>query len=287
MQKVAAYLLERRDALEPAARETEAERIRTVILAWLETKGAEPSSDQGQFVPVRGHGGGFLIEKANDSGRSWWMLTLNETSPEGVSFRTAVSVTTDDCVTVYLTLEAGLDHSRVGSLAVDPRCPRIVRDLLVVPGTWYHGRSRVFELQTVRGYHEGAALAEEIAFSERSIPVVVVSEDKAGSIAIPDLDRRIAYDLAGLANTCRIFMSARMRSSRISARCWIQACVSRTRVRLPSTGSADSRRSAVGRDSLSCRSLGRHAIEFWSWWIRMCPRSGERRLRARRKGSSE
>lgn len=83
MQKVAAYLLERRDALtSDAESEAEAERIRGAVLAWLGTKGAEPTIEQGDFVPVRGHAGRFLIERASDAGRSWWMLTLTETSPE-------------------------------------------------------------------------------------------------------------------------------------------------------------------------------------------------------------
>lgn len=205
MQKVAAYLLERRDALtSDAESEAEAERIRGAVLAWLGTKGAEPTIEQGDFVPVRGHAGRFLIERASDAGRSWWMLTLTETSPEGVAFRTAVSVTAAGPVSVYLTLEAGLDHSRVGSHAVDARCPQLVRDLLRLGGRWFHGKSQLMDLQQVRGYHAGVALAEEIAFAERTVPVVVVSEDKGGLLAAQDLDRRIAFDLAGLANTCRV-----------------------------------------------------------------------------------
>lgn len=205
MQKVAAYLLSRRvENHAPSDREAEAERIRGVVRAWLQTKGTQAAGDRGEFKPVEGHGGEFFIERARDTNRSWWMLTLNESSLQGVCFRTSISVTVAADVVVYVTLEAGLDHSRVGSFEVEAHCPIVVRELLAMDGVWDHGKSRLMVLQDVRGYDAGVGLAEEIAFADRSVPVTVVSEDRDGYLALPDLDRRIAFDLAGLANTCRV-----------------------------------------------------------------------------------
>lgn len=58
-------------------------------------------------------------------------------------------------------------------------------------------------MQLVNGFEDGEGLAADIAHHERSIPVVVVSVDR-GQLVLPQLDEKLAYDLAGLANVVRV-----------------------------------------------------------------------------------
>lgn len=206
MQKVAAYLLERRDGMDDAAtRSAETVRTREAILAWLKSKGADPDSATGSFEPVDGAQGTFAIESAQDGLLAWWMVRLSEQAPAGRCFATSVSVTTTErSVAVYVSLEAGADTTQISPLYVDPRCPHVVRSLLALDGSWYHGASRLDGLLRVAGFDEGERLAEQIREPGRTIPIVAVSEDYSGWLALPEIDEKLAYDLAGLANVHRI-----------------------------------------------------------------------------------
>ncbi|MCC6310976.1 MAG: hypothetical protein IT345_08685 [Trueperaceae bacterium] len=210
MQKVAAYLLERRDGMDDAAaRSTETERTREAILAWLKSKGADPGSPAGSFEPVDGGHGTFAIESAQDGPLAWWMVRLSEQAPAGRCFATSVSVTTTErSVAVYAALEAGADTTQISPLYVDPRCPHVVRSLLGLAGSWYHGASRLDGLLRVAGFDAGERLAERIGDPDRTVPIVVVSEDYSGRVALADIDDRLAYDLAGLANVHRVDFDA-------------------------------------------------------------------------------
>jgi hypothetical protein len=81
----------------------------------------------------------------------------------------------------------------------DARCPKIVRSLLDLPGNWYLGSFVIRKLRRINGFDAGEALAEEILLSDRSIPIVVISTHK-GNVALTDLDKKLEFDLAGLAN---------------------------------------------------------------------------------------
>jgi hypothetical protein len=71
---------------------------------------------------------------------------------------------------------------------------------LNLSGDWYHGASRLERFRALRGYDSGEWLAGQLASQERTLPVVLLSEDQDG-LAVPGIDRQIAYDLCGLANT--------------------------------------------------------------------------------------
>jgi hypothetical protein len=102
-----------------------------------------------------------------------------------------------------VTVEAGLSFSTIKPIRIDPRCPRVVRSLLDLPGNWFHGHSRLCKLQKIRGVDAGEQLAREIVNEQRTVPILVIS-DLGGSLALPALDIKMAYDLAGLANTYAI-----------------------------------------------------------------------------------
>ena len=77
MQKVAAYLLERRDDINwAAARTAEAVHLQGVVTNWLTSKGASAIGPSGTYLPQDGSVGTFRIEEAIDADRRWWMAHL-------------------------------------------------------------------------------------------------------------------------------------------------------------------------------------------------------------------
>lgn len=200
MQKVAAYLLERRDGMDWAdARMQEVGRLRTEVTKWLTSKGASAIGPTGTYKPQDGGEGTFSIVEAADGDRSWWKAELTE-DMQGRRFSATISITSvPDVVSVYVTLEAGWTTTHIVPGSVDPRCPKIVRAMLSLPGRWYHGSSTLRHQQIVRGWNDGKDLAAEIEHADRCVPIVVVSTDR-GQVVLPELDSKLAYDLAGLAN---------------------------------------------------------------------------------------
>lgn len=201
MQEVAAYLLERLDDMEwPEARAAEANRLRVEVEGWLRSKGASSIGPTGTYQPEDGSAGTFDIHEAADGDRTWWMVDLREDTAEGRRFSVAASITAGkDRVSVYVTLETGWTTPEVMPVSVDPRCPRMVRDLIQLPGRWFHGASLLSQPKSVTGFDEADALAREIDYASRSVPIVAISRTE-GELALPDLDQKLGYDLIGLAN---------------------------------------------------------------------------------------
>ncbi|MDI1452188.1 hypothetical protein [Polyangium sp. 6x1] len=201
MQKVAAYLLERTEDLQtPGARKAEGDRIRKVIEAWLRSKGAASVERAGTYAAVDGSDASYRVTTASDGDRSWTMFELTEVTKEGRRFVTTVSVTVGNKhVVVFVTMEVGSVSTLITRIDVDPRCPKVVRELLEQPGPWHHGASRLRVLSVVSGFDAGQSLAQEIQNVSRTIPFVVVSTI-AGQTALPKLDAKLASDLAGVAN---------------------------------------------------------------------------------------
>src|SRR4051794_13910417 len=94
MQKVAAYLLERRDGLNDShARDVETARLTAEVTNWLSSKGGNAANPAGRYSPEDGSTGTFKIEQAVDGERSWWMLRLEEVQRSGWQFSTSISIT--------------------------------------------------------------------------------------------------------------------------------------------------------------------------------------------------
>jgi hypothetical protein len=126
------------------------------VAKWLIAKGASGGESHGAYQPEDGSVGEFTVQEANDARRSWWMVKLDEETGEGRRFSVAVSITTlDDRVSVYVTLETGWTTARIMPVAIDARCPRIVRELLTLPGSWYHGSSVLRPRMEIRGFDAG------------------------------------------------------------------------------------------------------------------------------------
>lgn len=201
MQKIGAYLLERRDGMDVAtARAVEASSIRQIISDWLQSKGATPDATSGRYRPEDGSQGTIWREQAEDGSRSWSLVRLDEVNQDGRKVSATISVTSaDDRVAVYATLEAGSDTSHITPIQLDSRCPRVIRTLLERPGRWYHGSSGLRTLTKAVGFEQGEIVAHEIVSHDRSVPILIVTADQK-EVALPGLDDRLGYDLAGLAN---------------------------------------------------------------------------------------
>jgi hypothetical protein len=202
MQKIATYLLERREGLENLnARNNEYSLIKAKIFEWLhQFKGATDTGNIGTFTPEDDSIGVFNIQEAFDGDHNWWMVELQEDSNDGKRFITSVSIITgESTVSVYATLEIGWTTTRVMPLFADARCPRIVRRLLEINGNWYNGTSIIEKRRVITDFEDGERLANDILDSKRSIPIIVVST-RNGAVILPELDIKLEYDLAGLAN---------------------------------------------------------------------------------------
>ncbi|OIO03103.1 MAG: hypothetical protein AUJ49_05090 [Desulfovibrionaceae bacterium CG1_02_65_16] len=203
MQKIAAYLLERRDDMEwPEARATEANRLKTQVESWLRSKGASSIGSTGSYQPPDGSAGTFKIQEAADGERTLWALDLQEDTTGGRRFLASLSIIAGrDTVSVYITLETGWMTTQVMPVSLDPRCPKIVRDLIRLPGRWFHGASLLNEAKSITGFDAGETLVHEIQYADRSVPILAIS-NRYGELALPDLDRTLGHDLVGLANVC-------------------------------------------------------------------------------------
>jgi hypothetical protein len=201
MQKAAAYLLERRDGMNyPEARATEVEALRACVSDWITKKGATEIGPTGVYMSEDGSAATFSIQGASDGERTWWIARLDEVSTEGRRFSAAVSITNvPDRVVVYATLEVGTEAAGVSPIEVDPKTPHIIRTFLGRSGAWYHGLSEVHRLRRANGFDAGQGLAAELRHADRTVPVIVVST-LDGRLALPDLDLKLAHDLAGLAD---------------------------------------------------------------------------------------
>lgn len=200
MQKVAAYLLERRGLDSAVARQRVEEQVKASVRNWLRSKHGDPTAPSGTYLPEDASTGRYRIVEATHDGSAWWMLELHEDSKSSRRFSVAVSLTrTPGRVSVYVTLETGWTTTQIMPVDVDPRCPRIVRDLLALPEPWYHGSSLLQERQRIKGFDEGERVAAEIADPTRTVPILVVSAER-GYCSLPDLDSKLGHDLVALAN---------------------------------------------------------------------------------------
>ncbi|MCW5889578.1 MAG: hypothetical protein KIT14_03405 [bacterium] len=202
MQKVAAYLFEHSgwSALAAEERKRVEQLVNDRVATWLRSKGGDPAVTSGGYKPEDGSIGTYRVADAADGDSTWWMLELHEDAPAGRRFSVAVSVVrTNERVVVYVTLETGWTTTHIMPVEVDPKCPRIVRDLLALPVTWRHGSSVLQGCQRANSFDAGELLANTISDPQRTVPIVLISTH-GGYCSLPDLDVKLSHDLVGLAN---------------------------------------------------------------------------------------
>lgn len=208
MQRVVAYRFERRDFGSDAARAAAIDELEGVVRSWLRSKRASGAdAERGTFrSQTPGGAGRFAWQRANAGSRSWRMVELDEAIPGEQRFNSAISITdTGSEVLVYATLSIGAAKSSVApSARVDPRCPRVLRNILKLSASWHHGESRIDGLSPARGVEMGRVLASKIESPRRTLPILVVTDDEEGELAIDAVDTSLAHELIGLANVFRL-----------------------------------------------------------------------------------
>lgn len=208
MQKIAAYLLERREGMNwPQARAEEVQKLKGCVTQWLLSKGAAALSSSGTYVSEDGSHATFAVEEATSGDRSWWMLRLEEVTTQGRRFVTALSVTNcSELVAVYASMEVGSDSTAINQVEAEPRCPRVIRSLLKLPGPWFHGKSELTPLSYVEGFDAGEGLVAELKDPERTVPIIVVSD--AEGVSLPEIHKHLSRDMAGIARVVCVDIDA-------------------------------------------------------------------------------
>ncbi|MEX2080184.1 MAG: hypothetical protein WEC33_01090, partial [Dehalococcoidia bacterium] len=114
MQKIAAYLLERRGLVSAEDRRGVSALVKAHVEKWLQSKGGDPLASSGGYSPEDGSMGRYRILDAEDGAKAWWMVELEEDTNTGRRFSTAVSITTGlDRVSVYVALETGWTTTQI------------------------------------------------------------------------------------------------------------------------------------------------------------------------------
>lgn len=205
MQKVVAYRLERHDLASDAARTTATTELESIVADWLRGKGAAaPLDDAGTFKSQSvGAAATFRWQRAAVDERSWAMVQLDEEQPGARRFTTAISITnTGTNVIVYASLSSGTVTSTVAPIGtIEPKCPRVVRDILKHSAQWRHGATLVEGLRRV-GATDMHGVLTAIRSPHRSLPIIVVTDDE-GELVLDRLDENLTHDLAGLAVVVR------------------------------------------------------------------------------------
>ncbi|WP_124513901.1 hypothetical protein [Acidovorax sp. FJL06] len=207
MQELSAYLLEANGLNQ----EKVTDRISAIaksVSAWLTKKGATaPTHSSGTFESLTDNGNGrFTREHIITDNGMLEEIRLDEYSRGGQTFTTMLSVVAlSSKVAVYGSLSVTNTVSVIAPVYTDPRCPTVIRDLLSSFPDWSlngnplgQGRSRY-----IKGESACEALVEQLASTERLLPVVLVSEND-DEVLWPKLDNELAFDLAGLAHVVRV-----------------------------------------------------------------------------------
>jgi hypothetical protein len=178
--------------------------VESHVEEWLRSKGTW-SKEEAPSVLVLDDGRRATVVReavACGSGRtSRWRLEEPHTS--GIFRTTLDAALHGGCVHFACSLDLGTPDTFVAPVSYDVFCPGVVHRLLEQSLDWMSGTvpARYMPLRFREG--DGGRLVEFIWNPRRTLPVVLVSEFQTAML-IPALDRRIARDLAGLADVASL-----------------------------------------------------------------------------------
>lgn len=207
MLTLAAYRVET-----PVLREEERRKCWSVLLEavskWLAQKGViDAACEAGKFASeTSGAQGDFTRSSISNAAGALFELVLTEPTKDGNTFITSVSVTDSErVVSVFLTLSAAISGKSIAPIAVYPRCPVLIREILTLRDDWLFGGSEVPSPRPISIVGEEAAskLVGYLMNESRTLPVTVVS-DLDGEPVWENLPEKLAIDLAGLSPVIRI-----------------------------------------------------------------------------------
>lgn len=208
MQTLSAYFFETADLSDDSLLEFRDAVLREVQ-QWLRSKKvSDPSATEGWFRSrtVGSPDGHFTRETLQAAGGYLEQTTLTEASGMGQNIETKVSVVSlSRRVSVHVNVNVYNVATILAPAHIIPRCPRIVQRLLKLPGKWLLNGDPAPSGVAVycEGDVGGQRVADELLSSTRAAPVVVISRYD-GEPIWPDLSKRLASDLAGLAHVMDI-----------------------------------------------------------------------------------
>jgi hypothetical protein len=207
MQSLATYLLEK-TVLSNEEKISELNNVRQHINKWLLEKGVKNlANPTGEFKSLTSSEvGHYKRETATNDDETWEQIKLEESPRNNQLFTTTVSLTTSKGkIFVHITLSATTKNNIISPISIDARCPSIVRDILRDSENWSIGDYLVPQgiSKLCRGDEQGLELAHYLKSGQRIFPIVVVSEYEGEQIW-DGLSRKIAHDLAGLAQVYEI-----------------------------------------------------------------------------------
>lgn len=175
---------------------------------WLSQKGVtDTATEAGQFVSeTSGAQGDFTRLSTSNSAGALFEISLTEPTNDGNTFITSVAITNaDGVVSVFLTLSAAISGKSIAPIAVYPRCPVLMREILTLRDDWLFGGSEVPGPRpiSIGGEKSASKLVGYLMNEGRTLPVTVVSE-LDGEPIWNDLPEKLAIDLAGLSPVIRI-----------------------------------------------------------------------------------
>jgi len=207
MQTLATYVLEFTDSTPDKVLSAKKLSSSQMIL-WLQSKGARlPLSSDGNFTSKTGDNiGNYKHSILGDEIVSLEELTLEETTRNGQKFITYIAqICLPTQFIVYVSLSATSTQTIISPVATDPRCPKIVRELIRLDIEWTIAGNKIHKnnATNVSGSDAGARLADWIQSKDRAIPLLVISKYD-GEPIWPDISSNLSYDLVGLSEVISI-----------------------------------------------------------------------------------
>jgi len=167
---------------------------------WLNSKGSRHEADDVTCLALSDGRTGILnvthLVGGDGEARTW---ILDEPT-DGGTFRTTLALGRNaETIAVTCALEAGSPVSVLAPVFFEARCPQVIRDIVEQGAPWSIRGMRVLA-KPLRFDHEsgGDELGALIRSEERSLPLVVISEDQ-GLVLYPGIVEALARDLAAVA----------------------------------------------------------------------------------------
>ncbi len=193
--------------------------IEFLINKWLEDKGAiDVIAPEGTFISQTKNGDG-RFSRRNIAVREHILsqVETKEKSKGGQIFSTHISVVkSTNSIRIYGLLSVSNESTIISPAKIDPRCPGIIRDILTKDVNWKIGSTTAStgKSKQIIGSERGEKLANFIESSNRTIPVIVISEYD-GEPIWKNVAKHIAYDLIGIAYVCIIDNDASIEVARV------------------------------------------------------------------------
>lgn len=207
MQELSAYLLESKGHTQEEFSRRFELSIKQ-IASWLKEKGVDDITDtKGEFRSLtRGCEGKYRHSITSIDLSELYELRLEEPTGKGQIFRTLIVIAkTPTILKFYASLFVVNTESVVSPIYVNPKCPKIVRNILSLFDDWSIAGTPVPPpvARKISTDEEAETLASEITSTSRVLPIVAVSQYD-GETIWQELSKELAFDLTGLAYVVEI-----------------------------------------------------------------------------------